>query len=155
MPYTDSTKAFIAGEALAAYRLVKIESGTTMDPPEVVYADAGEDAIGMTQYAVEDGAAINVQLLNKPGTCELACAVSSAIARGTVLYVANDGKASDASSGSVLGVSMQAAVTGEIIEVAVNPRKPTTAAGTSIVDTGTFTEAATVKLPTMHCPRSR
>ena len=145
MPYTDSNKTFIAGEALAAFRLVKIESGTTMDPPEVVYADAGEDAIGFTQYAAADGAAVNVQLLNKPGTCELTCVVDSAIARGTVLYCANDGKVSDASSGSVVGVSMQAASTGEVIEVAVNPRKPTTAAGTSIADSGSFTSASTVE----------
>lgn len=145
MPYTDTTKTFIAGETLAAYRLVKIESGTTMDPPEVIYADAGEDAIGFTQYAAADGASVNVQLLNKPGTCELQCVVDSAIARGAVLYAANDGKVSDASSGSAVGVSMQAAVTGEIIEVAVNPRKPTTAAGTSVADTGSFTEAATVE----------
>ncbi len=145
MSYSDGTKTFIAGEALAAFRLVKIESGTTMDPPEVVYADAGEDAIGCTEYAVADGEAINIRLLNNPGTFALCATISSAIARGCVLYAANDGKVSDASSGSVLGIALEAASEGEIIECAIHPRKPTTAAGTTIADTGTFTTASTVE----------
>jgi len=145
MSYSIGTKTFMAGEALAAYRLVKVESGTAMDPPEVIYADAGEDAIGSTEYAVADGLPVTIKLLNNPGTFELEAVVSSAIARGTLLYAAADGKVSDASSGSVLGVALEAAVTGKIIEVAADYRKATTAAGTSLADTGTFTEAATVE----------
>lgn len=145
MSYTTGTKTFIAGEALAAYRLVKIESGTTMDPPEIVYADAGEDAIGATEYAAADGAPVSIKLTNTSGTFELECTVSSAIARGTLLYAANDGKVSDASSGSVLGIALETGSTGKIIEVLADYRKTTTAAGTSIADTGSFTATTTVE----------
>lgn len=145
MSYSTGNKTFIAGEALAAHRLVKIESGTTMDPPEVVYADAGEDAIGATEYAAADGAPVTIKLTNNPGTFDLECVVSSAIARGTLLYAANDGKVSDASSGSVLGIALEAGSNGKVIEVLADYRKTTTAAGTSIADTGSFTTATTVE----------
>lgn len=145
MSYSIGSKTFVAGEALAAYRLVKVESGTTTDPPEVIYADAGEDAIGSTEYAVADGMPVTIKLLNNPGTFEIEAVVSSAIARGTLLYAANDGKVSDASSGSVLGVALETGATGKVIEVVADYRKPTTAAGTSITDSGSFTTATTVE----------
>ena len=145
MSYSTKSKTFIAYEALAANRLVKIKSGTTSDPPEVEYADAGEDAIGCTEVAAAITTPVNVKMLNNSGTFELEAAVGSSIVRGTLLYAANDGKVSDTSTGSVVGIALQTAVTGAVIEVAVNPRKPTTAAGTSIVDSGTFTSAATVE----------
>lgn len=145
MSYTIGTKTFMAGEALAAYRLVKIKSGTATDPPEVVYADAGEDSIGATEYAVAADAPVTIKMMNNPGTFELEAIVSSAIARGTLLYAANDGKVSDASSGSTLGVALEPGVNGKIIEVAADYRKPTTAAGTSVADTGSFTTATTVE----------
>jgi hypothetical protein len=143
--YSNLSKTFMAGEALLAARLVKIKSGTTTDPPEVEYADAGEACLGVTEYDVASGDPINIRLLNNPGTFEVTAIVSSAIARGTLLYAANDGKVSDASTGSVVGVALQTAASGAIIEVAIHPRTATTAAGTSIVYTGTFTAAATVE----------
>ena len=44
----EGARTFINGEAarIEAYRRVKVKSGTTTTPPEVVYADAGEAAIG-------------------------------------------------------------------------------------------------------------
>lgn len=145
MSYTDGIATFKAGEALEARRRVKVESGTTNDPPEVVYADAGEDYIGVTEYAVADGDMVAVKMCNAPGVFEVECLVDSAIARGAVLYGAADGRLSDASSGSAQGVALEAGVDYKHIRVAMWNVKSTTAATVSIADTGAFTSAATVE----------
>lgn len=138
-------KTFVAGEALEAHRRVKIKNATTTTPPEVVYADAGEDYIGVTEYAVLITENVAVRLNNYPGTFEIECTISSAIARGTILYGAADGKVSDASSGTAQGISMEAAAEGQVIEVAPWNVKATTAATVSIADAGEFTSQATVE----------
>lgn len=144
--WNEGTKTFKAGEALEARRRVKIESGTVTDPPEVVYADAGEDFIGVTEYAVADGADVAVKMNTAPGTFEVECIIDSAIARGTVLYGAADGRVSDASSGTAQGIAIEAAGADyEHIEVAFWGVKSTTAATVSVADTGGFTLAATVE----------
>ncbi len=136
-------KTFTAGEALAARRLVKIDTSTTEDPPEVVYADAGEDAIGVTEYAAASGDFVAVKMLNSTGTFEIEAGAT--LTRGELLYVANDGKVSDTSSGSAIGAALETGVDGALIEVAVDYRKPTTAAGTTIADAGGYTSEATVE----------
>jgi hypothetical protein len=138
-------KTFKAGEALEAHRRVKIKSGTTTTPPEVVYADAGEDYIGVTEYAVLITEDVAVRLSNYPGTFEIECTVDSAIARGTVLYGANDGKVSDASSGTAQGISLEAAAEGQVIEVAPWNVKATTAGTVSVADTGEIITGTTVE----------
>ena len=146
--YANEIKTFTAGEDLAAKRRVKIDSSaTTADPAEVIYADAGEDFIGVTQYAANDGDPIAIKMKNAPGTMEIEADVDSAIALGTVLYGADDGKISDASSGSAQGCSVEpgTVVDGAIIEVAVWSVKSTTAATVSIADAGSFTSTATVE----------
>lgn len=149
MSFVNGIKTFYAGEALAARRRVKIDTSspaTVTDPPEVVYADAGEDYIGVTEYAAASGELVAVKLVNAPGTFEICCDIGSAIARGTVLYGAADGKISDTSSGSAQGIALQAgAADGDIIEVALWSVKSTTAATVSVADSGTFTDAATVE----------
>lgn len=145
MTWNPGVKTFIAGEALAAYRRVKISPGTVTDPPEVVYAAAGEDFIGVTQYAVEIGADVAVKMNNGPGTFEIECAVSAAIARGTVLYGAASGKVSDASSGSAQGIALEAGVDGAVIEVAAWNVKSTTAGTVSIADAGGLITGVTVE----------
>ena len=141
----EGIKTFIAGEALEARRRVKIESGTVTTPPEVVYAAAGEDYIGVTEYAVADGDQVSVRMNNYPGTLEIECIVDSAIARGTVLYGANDGRVSDTAVGTAQGISLEAGEDNAIIEVAPWNVKATTAATVSILDSGGFTLAATVE----------
>jgi len=146
MPWNEGIKTFVAGEDLEAKRRVKVENATTNDPPEVVYADAGEDFIGVTEYAVDDGDDVAVKMNSAPGTFEVECTIDSAIARGTVLYGAADGKVSDASSGTAQGISLEAAATdGDHLEVAFWNVKATTAATVSIADSGAFTTAATVE----------
>ncbi|MBN2568137.1 MAG: hypothetical protein JXB42_01770 [Deltaproteobacteria bacterium] len=148
MSYINGIKTFTAGEDLAAHRRVKIDSGVpAANPAEVVYAGAGEDFIGVTEYAAEDGELIAVKMCTGPGTFEIECVVDSAIALGTVLYGAADGKVSDASSGTAQGICIEPGtiVDNAVIEVAAWNVKSTTAATTSIEDTGEFTEAATVE----------
>ena len=144
--WTEGSKTFKAGEDLEAKRRVKIESGTTNDPPEVAYADAGEDFIGVTEYAVDDGDMVAVKLNSAPGTFEVECVIDSAIARGTVLYGAADGKVSDAVSGTAQGISMEAAgADNQHIEVAFWNVKSTTATTVSVADAGGLLTAITVE----------
>lgn len=145
MSWNNGIATFKAGEALEAKRRVKIESGTTNDPPEVVYADAGEDFIGVTEYAVADGDMVAVKMNSAPGVFEVECLVDSAIARGTVLYGADDGMVSDASSGTAQGISLEVGADNQHIRVAFWNVKSTTAATVSILDSGAFTSETTVE----------
>ncbi len=143
--FNEGIKTFKAGEALEARRRVKIKAGTLTTPPEVEYADAGEDYVGVTEYAVANGDPVACRLNTFPGTFEVECTVGAAIARGTVLYGANDGKVSDTSSGTAQGISLEAGATGQHIEMAPWNVKATTAATVSIADAGNFTATATVE----------
>jgi hypothetical protein len=136
---------FKAGEALLPKRRVKVESGTTTDPVEVVYADAGEQHIGTTgNESTADGALVSVQPMNATGTYEGTAADS--FARGAVLYGAADGKISDTSSGSAIGVALEAATAaGDIVEWISFAVLSTTAATVSYADASGFTTAATVE----------
>jgi hypothetical protein len=143
--YNEGKKTFTAGEALAEKRNVRIKTGTTTTPPEVVYADAGEDGIGVTEFAVAITEPVTVKLWSNSGTFEVEVAVSAAIAKGTVLYAANDGKLSDASIGSVAAVALEDGVTGQQIEVYPQSKKSTTAALVSILDSLGLITAGTVE----------
>ena len=145
MSWNEGKRTFKAGEALEARRRVKIKSGTTNDPPEVMYADAGEDFIGVTEFAAGLGDPITVKLLTGPGTFEIECVVDSAIGRGTVLYGGADGVVTDASSGSAQGMSLVVGADGQHIECVMWSVKSTTAATVSILDALGFTAAATVE----------
>ena len=151
--YVDKIKTFTAGEDLAAHRRVKIDTtASTADPAEVIYADAGEDYIGVTEFAADDGYPISVRMASSTGTFEIECTVSSSIALGTTLYGAADGKVSDASSGSSQGINVEPGTisSGCIIEVAAMSIKSTTAATVSIADAGGFTSTATVEAATQE-----
>lgn len=146
--YVDKIKTFTAGEDLAAHRRVKIDSAvSTADPAEVIYADAGEDFIGVTEFAADDGELIAVKLCTGPGTFEIECAVDSAIALGTVLYGAADGKVSDFSSGSAQGINIEPAtvVSDAVIEVVAWNVKSEIAATVSVADSGSLITATTVE----------
>jgi hypothetical protein len=145
MSYNNGVATFKAGTALEARRRVKIESGTTNDPPEIVYADAGEDYIGVTEYAVADGDMVAVKMCNAPGIFEIECLVDSAIARGTTLYGAADGRVSDASSGTAQAIALETGVDYKHIRCAMWNVKSTTAATVSVADSGGFTSTATVE----------
>lgn len=136
---------FTAGEALLPKRRVKVESGTTTDPVEVVYADAGEQHIGVTgNESTADGAPVSVQPMNATGTYE--GTASEAFARGAVLYGAADGKIADTSSGSAIGIALEAATAdGDIVEWISFAVLSTTAATVSYADASGFTTVATAE----------
>lgn len=98
MAYTNEGPfTMTAGEDLAAYRLVKISSG------EAVYADGGDEPIGVVRSAVSDGD--NVAVWPLRGGIETVTA-ADAITDGAALYTANDGKVSDSANGNQIGVNM-------------------------------------------------
>jgi hypothetical protein len=142
--YTVGPRTFQAGEDLEEGRRVKIESGTTTSPPEVIYAGAGEAAIGLTMSKEDDGDPIAVRLFTDNGTFLGVAADTFSIA--ATLYGAADGKISDTSSGSAIGTAMEAATAaGDIVEFVVSPVLATTAGTVSIADSGAFTSTATVE----------
>lgn len=89
----------LSGEALEAFRLVKLSSAT------VVYADAGDDPIGITTEAVATATQVSIYPL-QGGIQKVVC--SKTIATDTALYTANDGKVSDAATGNQIGISVEA-----------------------------------------------
>jgi hypothetical protein len=144
MSENSGYRTFTAGEALAGYRRVKIKPATSATPPEVVYADAGEQHIGVTQQAVASGAAVAVRLRTVPGTCEMTAAEAFAV--GAVLYGADDGKVQDTSAGSAIGQAVEAATAdGDIVECAEFGVLSTTAATVSVEDAGSVFAATTVE----------
>lgn len=90
-----------AGEALATRRRVKVSGAT------VIYADAGEDSIGVTEYAIANGAVGGVRLLNGPGSFEMTA--NGAIAAGAIIFGAADGKVSLTPNGKPIGIAIEAA----------------------------------------------
>ena len=142
---TSQYPTFIAGEALEPFRRVKIESGTVTTPPEVVYADAGEQHIGTTgNVRIADGAPVAIIPRNATGTVEICAADTFSI--GATLYGAADGKVSDTSSGSAIAQAKAACTTaGDIIEVVQFAVLSTTAATVSYADAGGQTSAATME----------
>jgi len=142
--YNEGIKTFTAGAALEAKRRVKIKSGTTTTPPEVEYAGAGEQHIGVTDYAVASGELVAVKLRTAPGTQEITAA--GAFALGATLYGAANGKVDDASSGTAIGKALEAAgADGDIVECIDFTVISTTAATVSIADAGGFTAEVTVE----------
>lgn len=142
--YTTGPVTFQAGEELAQHRRVKLESGSITTPLEVVYADAGEDFIGITMDNAKDGDMVAVAPLCKEGTF-LAVAADTFSAMAD-LYGAADGKVSDTSSGTAFFKALEAATAaGDIVEVILHPGVSTTAATVSIADAGAYTSAATVE----------
>lgn len=93
--------SFEAGEALEAFRRVKYSSGT------VVYADAGEYSIGVTEHIIAIGLQVSVRLANAPGT--RMCVAAGTFSQGAELYGADDGKVDDTAIGTVYGTALEAA----------------------------------------------
>jgi hypothetical protein len=146
MAYNKSNFTVRAGAALEAKRRVKINSGTVTDPPQVVYAGAGEDAIGVTEYAVASGDLVTLRPLNDPGLHEIEAVIASAIARGTVLYAGANGVVTDTATGSAVGVAFEApAEDYQHIKVVAWSLKSTTAATVSVADSGSLITATTVE----------
>jgi hypothetical protein len=107
---TRSPKTFVAGEALEAYRRVKLDASGN-----VVYSDAGEGYIGFTLELVASGSPVAVVLKNDATTFKVTAAEAFAIA--AVLYGADDGKVQDTAAGNQIGTALEAATAdGDVVE---------------------------------------
>lgn len=89
---------FVAGEDLEAHRAVRLHDSTANT---VVYADAGERAIGVTLVRADSGGMVAVEMLAAAHTLKVTAAGS--ISANAVVYTANDGKVSDSVSGEPIG----------------------------------------------------
>ena len=101
----------ISGEVLREYRFVKL-SGTT-----VIYADAGDEPIGMVQTRVASGVGVSIAAM-LGGISKVFA--TKAIANNALLYVADEGKVSDAAIGVAIGQARQAATAhGDVISAII------------------------------------
>jgi hypothetical protein len=141
---TKEIVTFQAGEDLLQYARVKVESGTVTVPPEVVYADQSEQAIGVVERDVSDGDLVAVRLITWGGTLE--GIANDTFAIGATLYAHDDGEISDTSSGSAIGQALdEATAAGDICEYIAFGVLSTTAATVSYADAGGQTAAATME----------
>lgn len=99
--YVEGKKTLLAGEALTARKCIKL-SGATL-----VYADAGDEFIGITEYAVANGARVAFRDKSDAGTFEVTA--SAAITAGALIYGADDGKVSMTPAGKAIGFAIEAA----------------------------------------------
>lgn len=110
-------KTFTSGEALLPYTRVKVNSSG-----QVIYADKGENSIGVVQEeALASGVNVVVRLWNAGGTFSILTNAASAGAVGSAYYAADDGKVSLASTGALgtLGYGLEAPGADEaVIELA-------------------------------------
>ncbi len=141
---TDGFLTMTAGEALAQKTRVKIKSGTTTTPPEVEYSDQGDMAIGVVEVAAASGAHVVIRAITWGGSLEGVANDSFAV--GATLYSHDDGEISDTSSGSAIGIALEAASSAdEIVEYIPFGVLSTTAATVSYADAGGQTAAATME----------
>lgn len=142
--YNQGIKTFTANGAIAAKTRVKLTAASTTSPPQVETAGAGEQHIGIAEYAVATTEIVAVRLRTYPGTQE--CVAAEAVEVGDPLYAAALGKIKDTSDGTCIGIAIEAATAaGDIVEFIDFTVISTTAAGISIADAGNFTATATVE----------
>lgn len=110
--WNEGIKTFPAGEDLAKRRRVKMNSSS-----EVVYADAGENYVGVTEYAADDGDLVAVRMKNYPGTFKVSAAGAFSI--GDDLWGALDGQVDDTPSGFAQFIAIEAATAADDIVEAV------------------------------------
>ena len=110
----NNTRTFVAGEALEAYLLVKVESDGTVIKAT---ATAAEPKVGFTVEPVASGSAATISLTHGGGTSYGIAA--EALTIGDIVYGDAAGKLSaSGSSGDKVGITLTAATAdGDVIEV--------------------------------------
>lgn len=142
--FNEGIRTFTANGALTAKMRVKLTSASATTPPQVEAAGAGEQHIGITEYAAADGTTVAVKLRTYPGTHE--GVATEALAVGATLYGAAAGGIKDTSDGTAIGIALEAATaSGDIIEFIDFTVISTAAANISIADAGSFTAQTTVE----------
>jgi len=127
-----SPKTFTAGEALEAFRRVKLSTGSGT---QVEYADQSDsnNYIGVTLEKVASGKHVAVALKGNYRTFKVVA--SEALSAGAELYAADDGKVSDTVSGNAIGTALEAATAdGDIIEAVLNPTAVSAVGAASILN---------------------
>jgi len=110
----NTSRTFVAAEAIGAYLLVKVDSSGLI---ETATATAAEPKVGYTTTAVTLGEAANVSLIHGGGSSFATAA--EALSIGDFVYGDAGGKVSaSGSSGDKVGVTLTAATAdGDVIEV--------------------------------------
>ena len=134
-----SPMTFLAEEALTQYTRVK--QGTL--GTQVVYADAGEVAMGVTLKAAAADDPVPIHLTNAAGTVKVVG--NDTFAAAAVLYGHDAGQVSDSASGAAIGIALESCTAaGDIIEMVPWNILPTTGAIT-IADAGSIITATDVE----------
>ncbi len=112
--YTTGILTITAGEALEAYRLVKMSAGTA------VYADSTDTQfLGATLTKVASGDVVAIMPWNAAGTIDVQSAGTFVV--GADLYIANDGKIDDSGT-TKIGKAWHAATTaGDVVPMQMAP----------------------------------
>lgn len=135
---------FLANGAISAKTRVKITSASTTDPVQVETAGAGEQHIGIAEYAAATGTPVAVRLRTAPGIHEGIAAEASAV--GATLYGAASGKVKDTSDGTAIGIAIdEATANNDVIRFIDFTVVSTTAATVSIADSGNIITGVTVE----------
>ena len=110
----NTTRTFVAAEAIDAYILVKVDSAGLV---EKATATASEPKVGYTTASVTLGEAANISLIHGGGSSFATAA--EALSIGDIVYGDANGKVSaSGSSGDKVGVTLTAATAdGDVIEV--------------------------------------
>lgn len=110
----NTTRTFIAAEAIGAYILVKVDSSGLA---ETATATAAEPKVGYTTASVTLGEAANISLIHGGGSSF--ATASEALSIGDIVYGDANGKVSaSGSSGDKVGVTLTAATAdGDVVEV--------------------------------------
>ena len=112
-----NVKSFTAGEALEAFRLVKLASGSGTS---VQYADEADGVlgIGVVQEAVANGGQAPVAL--KYGGRTFMVVADGAITAGDEIFPSDDGKVSNVATGkSRIGIALETATADDDIIEAI------------------------------------
>jgi len=110
----NTTRTFVAGEALDAYLLVKVDSSGNVVKAT---ATASEPKVGYTTASVASGEAANISLIHGGGSAFATAA--EALSIGDIVYGDANGKVSaSGSNGDKIGITLTAATAdGDVIEV--------------------------------------
>ena len=107
---------FVAGEDLEKYRRVKLDGNGART---VVYADAGEDCIGVTLAKVDSGDQVAVLV---PATGTFPVIGADTFDAEAALYGADDGKVSDTVSGDKFATAVEACTAADQVIEAIPAR---------------------------------
>jgi len=114
-------KTFRATAAVSAWHLVKLTvgSGTAVE-----HTDAGDSFIGVAQHDAGVGEMVTIKLRGLHGTYK--CMANEAIVAGASIYAAATGHVADSVTGSIIGVTLEAAVAagGDVIECLLDNTAP-------------------------------